>query len=318
MRADGQRFEVIQERDIDLLLVEELVASSNFREWFIEKAISDTVENTTFIDVWHSVYDSEFGESDIEFGVTEDGSQDILVLIENKIDAELQEDQLQRYQKRGEKAVESKWDEFYTCLFAPESYLESIAETDVVDTTLSYESIRDQLADRKTRRANYRSQMLTDAITQARRGYVPEPDEEATSFRRGYWSIAHNEFPELEMKEPTGVPGGNAWERFNPSTLPSGVRINHKMEQSVVDLTFDGKASEEEEFQSRYGPLLEPDMEIDTATSELFVRIPVPSLAWKGDPTTQTEEIREGLKAASRLLDWYVRSKTDPRIVLSS
>lgn len=65
--------------------------SSDFRGWFINQTVSDTVEHTTFVDAWHSVYDSEFGESDIEFGVPDGDDRDILVLIENKIDAELQE-----------------------------------------------------------------------------------------------------------------------------------------------------------------------------------------------------------------------------------
>lgn len=286
--------------------------SSDFRGWFINQTVSDTVEHTTFVDAWHSVYDSEFGESDIEFGVPDGDDRDILVLIENKIDAELQENQLQRYQKRGKKAVENEWDDFYTCLFAPESYLDPTAETDVVDETVSYEAVRDRLANRDTQRAEYRSQMLANAIEQARRGYVSEPDEQATSFRHGYWNIAHDEFSELEMDEPIGVAAGNSWERFNPSVLPNDVELVHKMDRGVVDLTFGGRADQEDEFRTRYEPLLDSEMEIVETGKSQSVRLSVPTLEWKDDPITQTGEVRHGLRAASRLLGWYQQVQDNP------
>lgn len=312
MRGNNQRFAAIQERDIDLLIVEELVVSTKFGTWFINKTAPRPIEIDTIIDAWHSVYDRELGESDIEFGFTDSAGRDVLILIENKIAAEFQEEQLQRYQKRGEKAVENEWDEFYTCLFAPESYVDTTDRAEIVDATLSYEAVRDWFDARETRRGEYRSRMLDAAITQGRRGYVSEPDEEATSFRHGYWNIAHIEFPELEMNEPTGVAGGNSWERFNPSDFPSDIELVHKMDRGVVDLTFGGRAAEETVFRDRYEPHLDPDMSIAETGKSLSVRISVAPLDWKGDPTEQSETIREGLSAASRLLEWYRQTEHPP------
>jgi len=305
MRTDTQRFAAIQERDIDLLVVEELVVSTDFDTWIVDQIAPRSVEIETFIDAWHSVYDSELGESDIEFGFTDDAGHDILILIENKIAAGFQDEQLQRYQKRGEKAIENEWDEFYTCLFAPASYVEATEKTAVVDAVLSYETVRDWFAARETRRAEYRSQVLDAAVTQGRRGYVSKPDEAATSFRQGYWNIAHTEFPELEMDEPTGVAGGNSWERFNLSALPSDIGLVHKMDRGVVDLTFGGRADEETAFRDQYEPRLDPDMNIVTTGKSLSVRLAVSPLDSRGDPTEQSETIHEGLSAASRLLKWY-------------
>lgn len=305
MRVDDQRFAAIQERDIDLLVVEELVVSAEFDAWIVDQITPRQVEFETFIDAWHSVHDSELGESDIEFGFTDSTGRDILVLIENKIAAEFQDEQLQRYQKRGEKALGNEWDAFYTCLFAPASYVEATDKTAIMDAILPYGTVRDWFATRETRRAEYRSQLLDAAITQGRRGYVSKPDEAATSFRQGYWNIAHTEFPELEMDEPTGVAGGNSWERFNLSEFPSDIGLVHKMGHGVVDLTFGGRVAEETAFRNQYEPRLGPDMNIVTTGKSLSVRLAVSPLDWKGDPTEQSETIHEGLSAASRLLEWY-------------
>lgn len=310
MRADDQRFAAIQERDIDHLIVEELVVSAEFEEWITKQIVPRLIEIGTFINAWHSVYDSELGESDIEFGFTDTAGRNILILIENKITAKFQEEQLQRYQKRGEKALKKDWDEFHTCLFAPESYVKTTERADMVDSTLTYETVRDWFSARETRRAAYRSQVLTAAIRQGRRGYVSEPNKEATSFRQGYWQIAHTEFPKLEMDEPTGVAGGNSWERFNPSNSPSDIQLVHKMDRGVVDLTFGGRAAEETIFRNQYEPLLGPDMNIVETGKSLSVRISVMPLDWKGDPTEQSKTIREGLSAASRLHEWYRQTQS--------
>lgn len=312
MRADTQRFAAIQERDIDLLVVEELVVSTEFQTWIADQIAPRPVEIETFLDAWHSVHDNELGESDIEFGFTDSRSRDILVLIENKITAGFQDEQLQRYQKRGEKAVNNEWDEFYTCLFAPASYVEATDKTAIVDTVVPYETVRDWFAARETRRAEYRSQLLDAAITQGRRGYVSKPDEAATSFRHSYWNIAHTEFPVLEMDEPMGVASGNSWERFNLSDFPSDIGLVHKMERGVVDLTFGGRAAEETAFRKRYESLLDPNMKIAKTGKSLSVRLSVFPIDWKGNPTEQSETIQEGLSAASRLLQWYRQTEHNP------
>jgi hypothetical protein len=78
-------------------------------------------------------------------------------MIENKIDAPFQDEQLERYQERGRKAIADEWDSFHTCLFAPETYLTGSKRTDTVDTTLAYESVRNWFNENGSRRSEYRA-----------------------------------------------------------------------------------------------------------------------------------------------------------------
>lgn len=305
MRADSRRFKSIRERDVDLLLIEELTVTPPFREWLLDALEIDSRSVDEVLGVWHSVSDTELGESDVEVGLQLNGGRRLLLLIENKIDASFQDAQLQRYRERGRKAVDGNWDEFSTVLFAPRSYLATARETDVVDGTLAYEDVREWFDARDARRAAYKADVLTEAIEQNRRGYVSEPDEAVTAIHRQYWAIANEAFPELGMEQPDGVPSGNLWVRFKPRALPADVQLVHKMGRGDVDLQFSGAAESAEEFVEKYEPQLEQDMRIERTGKSMAVRIAVPTIATEGAASDQDDEMRSGLAAAHRLLDWY-------------
>lgn len=104
--------EAVAERDIDLLILEELIVTEEFAQWFY-------VENHLALPphggakAFHSVSDAELSESNIVV-LCDNGHA---ILIGNKIDTTVQADQTLRYILRGEKL---------RCL-APEFYLKSCA-----------------------------------------------------------------------------------------------------------------------------------------------------------------------------------------------
>jgi hypothetical protein len=311
-QTDSQRFESIQERDIDLMLLEELSISPEFRTWWINKLGQNPDMVEGFIGAWHSVFDTELGESDIEFGVTVEGNTRLLVMIENKIDAPFQNEQLERYRKRGQKATANEWDEFRSCLVAPEAYLSEFEGTDTVDTTLTYESIRQWFVECESRRSEYRADMLRDAIDQGRRGYVAKPDEQVTAFHRHYWTIARDTFPELGMADPDGVPSGNPWVRFNPPALPSDVTLIHKTSRGHIDLQFSDMAEQADAFREQYEPLLEQNMQIAQTGKSMSVRIIINPLSSDENPKEQEDGIKSGLASANQLLSWYEQTDENP------
>jgi len=130
--------EAIQERDIDLLLLEEIKSNRSFTDWFLSKTIGKT-ENYKFIGAWHSLYQVGLGESDLVFKI-KNKSKGIIFLIENKIDADFQSEQADRYQKRGQSRKEDgECDIFHTVLVAPKRY---IKQNDDFDYIIRYEMIK--------------------------------------------------------------------------------------------------------------------------------------------------------------------------------
>ena len=67
------------------------------------------------------------------------------MLIENKINASLQPNQVERYYKRGQFRVDQgNWDSYTVCLLAPERYVSRENEAEF-DSVIHYEAVLDQL-----------------------------------------------------------------------------------------------------------------------------------------------------------------------------
>ena len=56
----------IAERDIDLLILEELSVSNEFREWLSSRIFGEPFYAAE-LGAWHSISDAQLGESDIIF-----------------------------------------------------------------------------------------------------------------------------------------------------------------------------------------------------------------------------------------------------------
>jgi len=63
MELPERRLEAVTERDIDMLLFEELTANSFFAQWFVKKVRPEMEPDS--ISIWHSLTDPELGESDL-------------------------------------------------------------------------------------------------------------------------------------------------------------------------------------------------------------------------------------------------------------
>ena len=315
MDPDAQRFRAVAERDIDLLLVEELVVCESFRGWLLEQFGYEGDSSAEFLDAKHSVADSQLGETDVAFGV-DIADNTVLVLLENKIDAVFQPDQLKRYRARGQQALEREWTTFHTGLVAPKSYLDGFDEQELVDATITYEAIWKWFRGRGTQRADYKASLLSVAIERSRRATSSEPDEAVTELHRRYWERAREGHPYLGVEEPDGVPKKNLWIRFNPEGLPGDVKLRHKMRRGYVDLEF--RNTDREEFTARYRPLLEADMRFDGTENSTFVRIDVPAFSEDTAVRQQDEGIRAGLAAADHLLTWYEAVGRDPQAHLEA
>jgi len=129
----------VRERDVDLVIVQLVQTSPLFREWFGDQLIPNT-DQSIFLGVSHSVATPN-GESDIELGFKTDRGDRQLILIENKITASFQDQQIERYYQRGDQYVSNGDCEAFTVgLVAPEQYVNN-AESEAFDSVVTYEEI---------------------------------------------------------------------------------------------------------------------------------------------------------------------------------
>ena len=230
----GTYLRTVEERDIDLLLMEEFHVSPEFVAWFSAQVGLTDVE---FSGAWHSVSDHD-GETDLLLRIrTGDGQ--VGVLIENKIAAPEQANQDARYHLRGSRAqTAGHFDRFVTCICAPEKYLAGIPISSQYKYRISYEAIRDWYSERRDPRHQWRTQIMNEAIQQGRRGYVMIVNSTKSQFHHDYWDYIQRRHPTILMREPTAKGSKSDWMIMRSTDMPKGVHIVHKNDKGCVDLDF--------------------------------------------------------------------------------
>ena len=305
----------LRERDIDLLLCCELHCAGALRDRFAEIWDRADIE----FSLAQVSYPEPDGETDlvVEF---RSGNEVLCLLVENKVDAEFQDGQAERYADRA-KRWEDRGDAnaVRTLLLAPSRYLER-AETDLFDECICYESLIDVLKGTDDDRSYFLSRLLKQGIDKERQGYTPNPDEAVTEVWRRIYERSRSVAPELNMKQRLeGRPLKSSYIYFrHASGFPpiggqkKGVVI--KGDKGVVDLQFSstGKSDLESIIQ---GSLCD-NMEIARAGKSAVIRIRSSTLDFRRDPSTQIEAIDDNLKKTERLRKFYIQHESILRKVL--
>lgn len=293
------------ERDIDLLLLEEFVASPGFRAWFLAQIGGD--RKASLAEACRSVKTMN-GESDLE--LTFDGSAGLVkILIENKVDAAFQPNQPQRYAERAEGYRDQAiYREVLTVLIAPEVYFGDESTAFGFDAKVTYEEIlgwyeQAQLGARK----DYKLAMLRSAIDRGRLGWKLVPHRGVSEFWRAYWELCEEVAPILSMPAPKReIPADSHFIRFRPAHLPANVSLYHKVSYGHVDLQFAGMGDRLAEMEQSYRPSLLPAMRIEKAAKSAVVRVRVPPVDMtKASFSSVQDAARQGIEAAVLLLEWY-------------
>jgi hypothetical protein len=247
------------ERDVDLLLVEELKCSGDFVHWFVDKlsAIVGSPIKITTSEVTHSkrrTYNRR--EIDICLALKARSGSPTYLLIENKLDTSEQFEQAESYRAEAELFVKSgEARGAYTVLVCPDAYSRQHRQfSSKFDANISYEEISLYLAERARQsgelglRLRHRHEILEQAITKSRRGYQAVPLAIIEQFNAKYVALALKECPTLKagpsmLKE--GRPGESKTMIFAPETLPNWqflpqMRIVHQLREGNANVNFYG------------------------------------------------------------------------------
>ena len=300
--------QTVVERDIDLLVLEELLISEPFQHFFVRQIFGDAEQLDEFDGAWHSVTHHSLGESDLVFTFRAESGITFGVLVENKINAKFMPQQAKRYLARGKEGkTEGWWQEFTTCLMAPRRYIDgcNAEQKQLFRQTVAYEELISYFgASGSDTRAKYKAMLLSKACDNSSSGsYVMTEDEAVTEFFRNYWELSLREFPELRMVEPGPKPSGGAWVHFPRVGLPAKIWLTHKIDQDAVVLSFD--RTNPEDLMRVIGDHLQPDLLVVEAGQSSVIRLRAPAISPISDFSDQEECVRESLAAAYRLLLFY-------------
>lgn len=301
MPLPSHLFATVTERDIDLLVLEELTASAPFRSWWLSRTRFRNPDQHRLVGAWHS-YTTQTGQTDVLLVVENAVGKRYAVMIEDKIYAPPQPRQAERYIEQGERGVrEGLWERYRSCITAAKAYLDTTPEIDLYGVKISHEAIRSWFeASPRSARARHKAALLTAAIEQSRRGYVKLEVAAVTQFWLDYWRISVEEFPDLKMKKPG--PGGerSRWIFFGRPA--PGRRLIHKLDDGCVDLELRGKVARLSQLRTDNRAILDWSVRLEPAQGSAVFRIQVPRINHQDEASTQVDEIRTGLQAAYRLL----------------
>lgn len=293
------------ERDIDLLLAEELAVNPAFGVWLRSKTkfVGQTAE---VADVFVSKADN-LGESDlIALYESADGSR-FALMIEEKIDAPLQPDQAGRYRLRAQREIKmGAYSAYAVILCAPQYYIAKSARAAEFDAAIPFEDIAAFLRHGDpSRRADYRATFLETAARRRSNNWVREVDATTEAFWEAAYLMATRDFPVLEMKR-LKVTKDSTWINFRPAdmpTLPKRIYVSVKGDRGQMDLTFSGTRAYL--FGERIADLLEAGMTVHQTSASTAVRLEVDGFHPSDGVEDGLVRVRAAFEACARLIRFY-------------
>jgi len=308
------------ERDMDLFLIEELVADQDLLVWLFDRCDLGGEPDFEELAFTHSAVVGN-GESDVEVRAKLRDGRSIVILIENKVDASFQPRQAERYRERAEDICRNGLaDAAVTLLFAPSCYIGGNSGRHGFDVTLSYEELREWIVGRENRggRTRYKEMLLQAAIEKSSRGYSPLVDGAVSSFHHRYWEMVCTLEPDLLMNEPKGRPSGSTFIQFRSTGLPKRLAVVHKVDRGFVDLQFAGWGERVPALRAFTEAIREDTMTVECAEGSAAVRLRVPSLNVAHAADDQVDAIRAGIAAAGDLHRWVWRNQVTLESLLTT
>lgn len=228
----------VQERDIDLLLLELIHTSPYFAKEFIALVglAGATVESGQ-----HSVY-REHGETDVLLIVGIENRR-AAVMIEDKIGAPMQPDQCNRYHLRGDAlCFDGTVDRYCTVLCAPAGYLRSVPDTERWDYRVSFEEVAEILKAATLNGWEWKEAVLIAAAAKQTRAREADSrssrafDAIIAPLKNAYRDYILSQFPLLTA---TRQEGRDREYFIGAVGLPSGIRFKHAFFRGEVSLIFE-------------------------------------------------------------------------------
>lgn len=226
------------ERDIDMLLAEELRVNPEFSRWIMERFTeTEPLKHPAVSSNVSVVEDGSEADVVATFESLSGGTHRLFV--ENKIDAVLMPEQLERYVRRGEGEVRRGSITGYSVLFfTPSSYLKVDLPSGV--RQLSFEEAAQTLGENAGLRSAYRASLLLRAIPHRAGRERDEHVAQTAPFIKEWWdtvyAMVEREFPGCfrhQARYPRSV-------FYAPETPEQAryIRLDLKGHKGEVDLAF--------------------------------------------------------------------------------
>lgn len=242
------------ERDIDLLLIEELQCSPAFVKWLVQRVSDNDFERSSVTHSKRRIHNRR--EIDITLSIDGPFGRSV-ILIENKLDTSEQPQQAESYREEAQLLVSTgAATAVHTVLVCPHDYAKKSKHfATKFDHVITYEDITQFLAGRASSstgelqaRLLHRVALLTQATTKARRGYEAVALVDIDRFSEKYVAMLKAESIALEPGSAmlsNGRPGESRTMIFAPNALPKWAflpqtRLVHQLREANANINLYG------------------------------------------------------------------------------
>lgn len=224
----------IIERDADYSLIFSILNNKAIETLILAKIN----ESGKLIEAYHSLIQVQttggVGESDIVLIYEDEKHSKFALFIEDKINADPQPNQRERYDDRAKQLCGKKYDRYYIILCAPQKYINTY-KSEGYEICISYEELLPFVNEPLT------YSIFSYAINEKTNGYTPVKDELKTEFWDFLYKYVEDKYHALHLKRHNGPRGSSAvWPIF--TTDIKGLSIVYKSDRDFVDLEFSGMA----------------------------------------------------------------------------
>lgn len=289
-------FKDVLERDVDFLLMDSFCNTPDFVSVFT-KRIGHL--EAKVLRVCHSMTDVELGENDVCVWI-EDYGKRYALLIEDKIDAQAQPEQYERYELRASRMKEEEQlDDCYIFMVAPKVYLETNSMAKKYPNQISYEELLKFFTGKNV----FKESLLRRAITKKESGYIPLEDKAVTDFWQKYYAYRREYYSELMLSEIDGPRGAKAlWATYKTQNPSGKLDIWHKADRGFVDLQLPKLGGHEEDVKELLKDRL-IGIDVVNASKSVALRITVPVLDFRKPFEDYSEQMPEIFDAICTLSD---------------
>lgn len=286
----------IQERDLDLMILEELHSDRGFAEWLAARL---GYAGARFICARHSVsveVNGKWGESDV-VAYFEYDQETLVVLIEDNIESNFTERQAERYHERANHIISEGLASIYiVVLVAPDLYIKTISDKRLWNICVSIEEIISWFLKYDDHHARWRVDILSEILARVvkaksdRRRELEFSTKLSAFLQKEYSDLSHN---------PTG---DVAYLLIRHEGLKGPFEIYWNVRNGMVNLRVSGT------YLGRvYRIKLIDRFSIRSTKVSDIVSLPVGSASWD-EPFERQIEVARNVVAACQMLLQVVAS----------
>lgn len=306
--ASGERVSVLEhtiqklsqnERDFDRLFIEELA----FREGFFDE-FSRRIgfEPRPIKAIKHSVHENFGGNAKGETDILVELEDGAALLIENKLSADFQPNQAERYQARAEHHGKDGA-EVKTVLIAPLAYLNAVPNG-AWDLTCSYAEIAECIGS-QDKRSEWRQSLFLEAGNRAARmrtlatnsEALKVASEELIAFKTAWFKLATNSIEWIANSQHGATDEFLYAPRFNPFRL----RIWHHPFNGYLSVQNLEKCPDLDIVELQKA--LPEGFRIKKHPNSTYLDAPTPPIDMTANFSAEREHVEEGMRIARQALD---------------